>query len=48
MQKGTPGSSLTLPSPKPKVQGLHSPFKTCEEGVLSQGTDYTSRFSKAG
>lgn len=47
MQKGTPSSSLTWPSPKPKVQGLHPPFKTCQEGVLSQGTDYTSQFGKA-
>ena len=37
MQKGTPGSSLTWSSTKPKVQGLHPPFKTCQEGVLSQG-----------
>lgn len=45
MQKG---SSLIWPSPKPEVQELHPPFRTCQEALLSQGTDYTSQFSKAG
>lgn len=37
MQKGAPGSSLTCPSPKLKVRGLHPVSETCQEGVCPQG-----------